>query len=172
MKLIFVYLLLLFSLVNAKKFTAKDCREKMAKVQNDFFKQQFTTADQEEYYRKLQYKNGKCEGGLQSLNNAECGFDGGDCCLNNCGTDMIDSVSLSKSKLFKNVLTYLSNQGSEEKCPCKGFDCPEPRNSKKFGDGKCDPELNNAGCFYDYGDCGDAMLSTDMSLLGQNLSLG
>ena len=49
---------------------------------------------------------------------------------------------------------------------------PNPKNSKKFGDGKCDPELNNAGCFYDYGDCGDTMLSTDMSLLGQNLSLG
>ena len=77
MKLIFVCLFLVFSLVNAKKFTAKDCREKMAELANAKIPKS-TTADNEEYKRVVAYKDGHCN---WNLNNAECGYDGGDCCL-------------------------------------------------------------------------------------------
>ena len=58
-------------------------------------------------------------------------------------------------------------------CTCKGFDCAEPRDSKKFGNGICDLDLNHAGCFYDYGEClgalGDGMLSINKDLLQVNV---
>ena len=82
MKLIFACLLLFVVVSVNGKFTAKDCREKMAS-QNP---------DEQEYYRKIMYKDGNCD---QKLNNAECGYDGGDCCLNWCAERFHVSADLS-----------------------------------------------------------------------------
>ena len=83
MKLIFACLLLFVVVSVNGKFTAKDCREKMAR--DHPLGPDFTTPDEQEYYRKIMYKDGKCN---QNLNNAECGYDGGDCCLNWCAKNM------------------------------------------------------------------------------------
>ena len=89
MKLIFTCLLLCVVVSVNGKFTAKDCREKMAKDTNAALGvPDYTTPDEREYYRKLMYKDGRCD---QELNNAECGYDGGDCCLNFCDSNMVVS---------------------------------------------------------------------------------
>ena len=39
-----------------------------------------------------------------------------------------------------------------QECECKGMDCPSIK--KWWGNGKkCNKKWNNAGCFYDGGDC-------------------
>ena len=83
------------------------------------------------------YRDGFCD---PLLNNPECGYDGGDCCISPRGDwDFY----------------CFGNHGPDE-CKCKGFDCNWHETAPTwgtFGDGECYPWLNNPGCFYDYGDC-------------------
>ncbi|CAM9608575.1 unnamed protein product, partial [Ectocarpus fasciculatus] len=95
------------------------------------------------------YGNGYCE---QKNNNAECGYDGGDCCECTCQNpwDYDDDYVCSKD-------------GS-------GFACIDPTAScvdddditaeiaqncdtSDLGDGRCDQDNNNEICGYDGGDC-------------------
>ena len=93
MKLIFACLLLVVFVSVNGKFTAKDCREKMARdLGAAIGKPNSQNPDEQEYYRKIMYKDGNCD---QKLNNAECGYDGGDCCLNWCAERFHVSADLS-----------------------------------------------------------------------------
>ena len=67
-----------------------------------------------------------------SLNNFECGYDGGDCCF--------------KKK-------YNWDQYCQD-CQCLGADCPaEEQKPLRFRNKYCHDEFNTPGCFYDGGDC-------------------
>ena len=64
------------------------------------------------------------------LNTPECNYDGGDCCV-------------QRNEDWHKYCTA---------CDCIGMDCPSIK--KWWGNGrKCDGKWNNAGCFYDGGDC-------------------
>merc|ERR1712032_498037 len=84
----------------------------------------------------LKYQgDGNCDDGN---NNADCLFDGGDCCAKSLGK------AVSK--------TYCK----ECKCldPNPKAPTPPPCGIEAYkGDGNCDDENNNAGCDYDGGDC-------------------
>ena len=98
MKLIFTCLLLCVVVSVNGKFTAKDCREKMAKDTNAALGvPDYTTPDEREYYRKLMYKDGRCD---QELNNAECGYDGGDCCFGEKRRSKCDVSRIIVDSLF------------------------------------------------------------------------
>ena len=90
------------------------------------------------------FQDGYCDSGL---NNADCEWDGGDCCECTC------------------------LEGLEHECGNDGigFDCRDPDapsacdssgnstecegNASTFQDGACDDDLNNADCEWDGGDC-------------------
>jgi len=77
------------------------------------------------------FLDGYCD---TELNNAACGYDGGDCCLNKRGS---------------NTNNYCGNE-----CECLGFDCPAYQQHPSWINDKfCDTEFNTPGCFYDSGDC-------------------
>ncbi|CAN0369112.1 unnamed protein product [Pylaiella littoralis] len=100
-------------------------------------------------------KDGYCD---TDLNNADCGFDGGDCCACTCGSEDEEEE-----------LPYACGQVGD------GFDCqdpdvppdcgvtPSPAASfgypdctgylHNFQDSYCNDDLNNAACGYDGGDC-------------------
>ena len=62
-------------------------------------------------------------------NNADCDFDGGDCCGSCINTD------------------FCSN------CTCIGDTVVNEIKNPLVGDGYCNDEANTAGCNYDGGDC-------------------
>ncbi|CAN0255216.1 unnamed protein product [Pylaiella littoralis] len=79
-------------------------------------------------------------------NNAECGYDGGDCCECECEDSEASDGFL---------------------CSTNGYDCTDPNadrscekqyplcqgNTNFIGDGICDSDVNNVECDYDGGDC-------------------
>jgi len=74
------------------------------------------------------YQDRYCD---DEFNTPECNFDGGDCCV-------------KKHNGWHNYCT---------ECECKGLDCKKTI-KKSWGNGKkCQKKWNNAGCFYDGGDC-------------------
>ena len=84
----------------------------------------------------MTYSNGYCS---HDSNNPECGYDGGDCCIQR-----------------GNWTDWCKGDTVEEKisCSCMGMNCPEyEKEPHRIRDGKCDGDLNYPGCFYDGGDC-------------------
>ena len=90
-------------------------------------------------------------------NNAECNFDGGDCCLNvntsqclectchhteNCATGFIPSI------VGDGICDDETNNGI---CNYDGGDCCI--NQNVVANGFCNDETNHLGCNYDGGDC-------------------
>ena len=78
---------------------------------------------------KSWYRDGFCD---KALNNPECGYDGGDCCVSK-----------------RDNWDYYCGSN----CDCLGMDCPPHETLQWMGDNYCDSRWNNPGCFYDYGDC-------------------
>merc|ERR1719245_1555827 len=65
------------------------------------------------------------------FNTPECNYDGGDCCV----------------QRVENWHDFCTD------CQCLGMDCGK-KIKKAWGNGKrCNGKWNNAGCFYDGGDC-------------------
>ena len=76
--------------------------------------------------------DGYCE---DHVNNAECNYDGGDCCGPNV------------------------NMRNCADCICYSKHCDGPQ--EFISDGYCNDETNNADCNYDGGDCCGACANTD-----------
>ena len=79
------------------------------------------------------YHNGHCDG---SLNNPQCGFDGGDCCDPGSVKDPDDC----------------------QDCRCKEDECPLPflsffKSYNPLNDSYCNDDLNHEGCGFDGMDC-------------------
>ena len=98
-----------------------------------------------------------------SVNNVECGYDGGDCCICTC-VDVFESTG---------------NDGPGYRCGVNGFDCLDPSVSAEcasvdavptpsptmfplpdcegstdfIGNGMCDEDTNSLACGWDGGDC-------------------
>ncbi|CAM9548113.1 unnamed protein product, partial [Ectocarpus sp. 8 AP-2014] len=87
------------------------------------------------------YADGYCN---QENNNAECGYDGGDCCECTCvGSD---------------CTRYPNFACIDPDAPCVDddditVDIVENCETSWMGDSRCDPENNNEICGYDLGDC-------------------
>ena len=79
--------------------------------------------------------NGYCE---DHVNNAECNYDGGDCCGPNVQTSKCAD------------------------CICYSQHCDGPQ--ELISDGYCNDETNNADCNFDGGDCCGGCVNTDNCL--------
>ncbi|CAM9475240.1 unnamed protein product [Ectocarpus sp. 12 AP-2014] len=99
-------------------------------------------------------KDGYCD---TDLNNAECGWDGGDCCACTCGSDSDEELAHPCGQL---------GDGYDCQDPDVPDDCgvtPSPAAAigypdceeylYEWQDGVCDDNLNTAACGYDGGDC-------------------
>jgi len=74
------------------------------------------------------YQDRYCD---DEFNTPECNYDGGDCCV-------------KKTDAWHNYC---------QECECKGKDCAKPFRGGWGNGRKCQNKWNNAGCFYDGGDC-------------------
>jgi len=82
--------------------------------------------------------DGNCD---DENNNADCEFDGGDCCAKSVEGGQVKTDYCEKCQCLDP-----KNQPSK--------DCPGVCGQFKYkGDGNCDDENNNCGCEFDGGDC-------------------
>ena len=98
--------------------------------------------------------NGFCN---DETNNADCNYDGGDCCVVNANTNACSECACHHQETcaagyhplvrngFCNDDTYIIE------CEYDGGDCCP--NANMVGDGICNDETNNLECTYDGGDC-------------------
>lgn len=87
-----------------------------------------------------------------SNNNADCGFDGGDCCSCTC----VDSLSKTCGASFEYdcVDPDVPEDCGVTPSPATALGFPECKGYMySIQDGHCDDDLNNAECGYDGGDC-------------------
>ena len=98
--------------------------------------------------------NGFCN---DETNNADCNYDGGDCCVVNANTDscsecvcnLIETCTAGYHPLVGNG--FCSDDTNIAECDYDGGDCcPNPN---LVGDAICHDETNHLGCNYDGGDC-------------------
>ncbi|CAN0261753.1 unnamed protein product, partial [Scytosiphon promiscuus] len=76
-------------------------------------------------------------------NNAECGYDGGDCCPSTCDSSASDYCPEDSRVCVDPLAVDFGYVGYEN---CTGW-LPD------MGNGLCNEENNNAECGYDGGDC-------------------
>ena len=98
--------------------------------------------------------NGFCD---DETNNAECNYDGGECCVVNANTDycsdcachMLEICTAGYHPLVGNGIC--DNETNNFECSYDGGDCC--LNTDIVGNGFCNDETNHPGCNYDGGDC-------------------
>ncbi|CAM9831329.1 unnamed protein product, partial [Ectocarpus fasciculatus] len=76
-------------------------------------------------------------------NNAECGYDGGDCCPSTCDVSSTNYCPEDNSECVNPFADDFGYPGFEN---CTGY-------PPSMGNGLCIPDNNNAECGYDGGDC-------------------
>ena len=119
--------------------------------------------------------NGFCN---DETNNADCNFDGGDCCVINANTDfcsdcecyLIETCAAGYHPFVENG--FCNDNTNVAECDYDGGDCcgcvitehcedcaclpgvlDDEITNPLVGDGVCNYEINNAECSYDGGDC-------------------
>ena len=98
--------------------------------------------------------NGFCN---DETNNADCNYDGGDCCIVNASTNycsvcacyLLDTCLAGYHPLVGNG--FCNDDTNIAECEYDGGDCCS--NPNMVGDAICNDETNNIGCNYDGGDC-------------------
>ena len=98
--------------------------------------------------------NGFCN---DETNNANCKFDGGDCCVLNantnscfeCGCHLLETCVTGYHPLVGNG--FCDDDTNIDECEYDGGDCCSHPNM--VGDGICNDETNHLGCNFDGGDC-------------------
>ncbi|CAN0454797.1 unnamed protein product, partial [Hapterophycus canaliculatus] len=83
-------------------------------------------------------------------NNAECGYDGGDCCPSTCNSSASSYCPEDNSSCVNPLAIDFGYPGYES---CNGY-------RADIGDGHCDDYNNNAECGYDGGDCCECSCQT------------
>ena len=98
--------------------------------------------------------NGFCN---DETNNADCNYDGGDCCFGNSNTTHCsDCVCYFQGTCAAGYHLLIGNGFCNDdtniiECEYDGGDCCSHHNM--VGDGVCNDESNNPECIYDGGDC-------------------
>ena len=106
--------------------------------------------------------NGFCN---DETNNADCNYDGGDCCVVNpntiacseCGCHFLETCAAGYHPLVENEVC--NDDTNILECDYDGGDCCS--NPEMVGNGFCDEETNNIECVYDGGDCCLMNVNTD-----------
>ena len=115
---------------------------------------QYENCTSNEYYASL-IQDGDCD---EANNNAECDFDGGDCCecmLSDDGSSIYNETLISSLSCV------------DPSDPCYNLNAVAVQASCANGtiswiqNGVCDTHNNNEGCLYDGGDCCDCTLVDD-----------
>lgn len=86
-------------------------------------------------------KDGRCD---EANNNADCGFDGGDCCASTCTSGL--EFACGDGAECRDTEVTLSHRGLSSSASCGGY-------TFEIGNSRCDSSLNNEECGYDGGDC-------------------
>ena len=106
--------------------------------------------------------NGFCN---DETNNADCNYDGGECCVVNantthcsdCACHFLDTCAAGYHPLVGNG--FCNDDTNIAECNYDGGDCCS--NPELFGDGICHDETNSFECNYDGGDCCLMIVDTD-----------
>ena len=99
-------------------------------------------------------KNGYCN---DEFNNADCNYDGGDCCGSCVVTELCSECKCLGGLAGNGVSSpsigdsVCSDEMMSDECNYDGGDCCE--NADLIANGFCNDETNNAICNYDGGDC-------------------
>ena len=116
--------------------------------------------------------NGFCN---DETNNADCNYDGGDCCVvnantNSCSECVCHILETCAAGYHPSVGNGFCNDDTNiAECNYDGGDCCP--NLDTVGDGICNDETNNLECNYDGGDCCGPAVSCKYLLNQSNVTI-